>query len=211
MFVTKKCEIQRKETPQTRSQDWKYKLLQWVSCMSVSLTRIILNIRRSNQPILKEISSEYSLEGQMLKLELQYFGHLMRRTDSLGKTLKLGKIEGRRRGVRQRIRWLDGITDSMDMSLSNSGSWWWTGRPGVLQSMGSQRVWHDWATELNWSDCCINIILFFTSISLSALVDLVDFLYYSIFNFTDFCSHFYYFFPPSSFRFKMFFFFCFLM
>ena len=75
-------------------------------------------VRRSNQPILKEISPEYSLEGLMLKLKLQYFGHLMRRTDSLGKTLMLGKIEGRRRRGRQRTRWLDGITDSMDMSLS---------------------------------------------------------------------------------------------
>ena len=74
--------------------------------------------RRSNQPILKEISPEYSLEGLMLKLKLQYFGHLMQRTDSLEKTLMLGKIEdGRRRGL-QRMRWLDGITDSMDMSLS---------------------------------------------------------------------------------------------
>ena len=72
--------------------------------------------RRSNQSILKEISSEYSLEGLMLKLKLQYFGHRMRRTDSLEKTLMLGKIEGRRRRGRQ--RWLDGITDSMDMSLS---------------------------------------------------------------------------------------------
>ena len=73
--------------------------------------------RRSNQSILKEISPEYSLEGLMLKLKLQYFGHLMGRTDSLEKTLMLGKIEGRRRG-QQRMRWLDGITDSMDMSLS---------------------------------------------------------------------------------------------
>ena len=73
---------------------------------------------RSNQSILKEISAEYSLEGLMLKLKLQYFGHLMRRTDSLEKTLTLGKIEGRRRRGRQRMRWLDGITDSMDMSLS---------------------------------------------------------------------------------------------
>ena len=72
--------------------------------------------RRSNQSILEEINLEYSLEGLMLKLKLQYFGHLMRRADSLKKTLMLGKIEGRRRG-RQRIRWLDGITDSMDMSL----------------------------------------------------------------------------------------------
>ena len=74
--------------------------------------------RRSNQPILKEISSEYSLEGLMLKPKLQYFGHLMQRTDSLEKTLMLGKIEGRKRGGRQRMRWLDGITDLMDMSLS---------------------------------------------------------------------------------------------
>ena len=74
--------------------------------------------RRSNQSILKEISPEYSLEGLMLKLKLQYFGHLMRRTDSFEKTLMLGKIEGGRRRGRQRMRWLDGITDSMDMSLS---------------------------------------------------------------------------------------------
>ena len=74
--------------------------------------------RRSNQSILKEISPEYSLEGLMLKLKLQYFGHLMRRTDSLEKTLMLGKIEGRKRKRRQRMRWLDGITDLMDMSLS---------------------------------------------------------------------------------------------
>ena len=73
--------------------------------------------RRSNQPILKEINPEYSLEGLMLKLKLQYFGHLIRRADSLERTLMLGKTEGRRRG-RQRMRWLDGITDSMDMSLS---------------------------------------------------------------------------------------------
>ena len=76
-----------------------------------------LDCKRSNQSILKEISPEYSLEGLMLKLKLQYFGHLMRRADSLEKTLMLGKIEGRRRRGRQRMRWLDGITDSMDMSL----------------------------------------------------------------------------------------------
>ena len=99
--------------------------------------------------ILKEISPEYSLEGLMLKL--QYFSHLMWRTDSFEKTLMLGKIEGGRRRGWQRMRWLDGITDSMDMSLVNSGSWWWTGRPGVLRFMGSQRVGHDWATELNWT------------------------------------------------------------
>ena len=81
------------------------------------LLRIPWTARRSNHSILKEISPEYSLEGLMLKLKLQYFGHLMRITDSLEKTLMLGKIEGRRRRGRQRMRWLDGITDSMDMSL----------------------------------------------------------------------------------------------
>ena len=80
--------------------------------------RVPWTARRSNQSILKEISHEYSLEGLMLKLKLQYFGHLMRRTDSLEKTLMLGKIEGRRRRGRQRMRWWDGITDPMDMSLS---------------------------------------------------------------------------------------------
>ena len=79
--------------------------------------RVSWTARRSKQSILKEINPEYSLEGLMLKLKLQYFGHLMGRTDSLEKTLMLGKIEGRRSG-RQRMRWLDGITDSMDMGLS---------------------------------------------------------------------------------------------
>ena len=79
--------------------------------------RVPWTARRSNQSILKEISPECSLEGQMLKLKLQYFGHLMRRADSLEKTLMLGKIEGRRRRGRQRVRWLDGVTDLMDMSL----------------------------------------------------------------------------------------------
>ena len=82
------------------------------------LLRVPWTARRSNQSILKEISPEYSLEGLMLKLKLQYFCHLMRRTDSLEKTLLLGKTEGRRKRGRQRMRWLDGITDSMDMSLS---------------------------------------------------------------------------------------------
>ena len=82
------------------------------------LLRVLWTARRSNQSILKEISPEYSLEGLMLKLKLQHFGHLMRRTDSLENNLMLGKIEGSRRRGRQRMRWLDGITDSMDMSLS---------------------------------------------------------------------------------------------
>ena len=114
------------------------------------LLRVSWTARRSNQSILMEISPEYSLEGLMLKLKFQYFGHPMQRADPFEKTLMLGKIEGRRRRGRQRMRWLDGITDSMDMNLSKFQDWWWTGRPGVLQSM-LQRIRHDWATELNWT------------------------------------------------------------
>ena len=88
----------------------------------------------------------------MLKLKLQYAGHLIWRADLFEKTLMLGKIEGRRRRGWQRMRWLDGIIDSTDMSWVNSGSWWWTRRPGVLQFMWSQRVGHNWATKLNWTD-----------------------------------------------------------
>ena len=114
------------------------------------LLRIPWTARRSNRSILKEISPGCPLDWLMLKLKLQYFGHLMPRADSFEKTLMLGGIGGRRRRRQQRMRWLDGITDSMDMSWVNSGSWWWTGRPGMLRFMGSQRVGHDWATEQNW-------------------------------------------------------------
>ena len=113
------------------------------------LLRVLWTVRRSNQSILKEISPGCSLEGLMLKLKLQYFGHLMWRTDSFEKTLMLGKIESRRRRGQQRMRLLDGITDSMDISWVNSKSWWWAGRPGIRQSMGLQRIGHDSVNELN--------------------------------------------------------------
>ena len=111
------------------------------------LLRVPWTARRSNQSVLKEISPDCSLEGLMLKLKLHYFGHLMWKADSLEKTL--GKIEGRRRRGWQRMRQLDGISNLRTWVWANFGSWWWTGRPGMLHSMGSQRLGHDWATELN--------------------------------------------------------------
>ena len=107
------------------------------------LLRVPWTARRSNQSILKEISPDYSLEGLMLKLKLQYFGHLMRRADSLEKTLMLGKIEGRRRRGWQRMRWLDCITNSTDMGLGRPRGVGDGGRPGMLQFMGSQKVGHN--------------------------------------------------------------------
>ena len=111
------------------------------------LLRVPWTARRSNLSILKEISPGCSLEGLMLKLKLRFFGHLMQRADSLGKTLMLGGIEGRRRRGRQRMRWLDGITDSMTWVWVDSGSWWWTWRPGVLRFTWLERVRHYLATK----------------------------------------------------------------
>ena len=131
-WTIKKVECQRIDA---------FELWSWRRFLGVSWTA------RSNYSILKEINPECSLEGLMLKLKLQYFGYLMRRMVSLEKILMVGKIEGRRRKGQQRMRGLDGITNSMDMSLRSSGRWWRTGMLGVLQSMGSQRVGHNWATE----------------------------------------------------------------
>ena len=124
------------------------------------LLRVPWTARRLNKSILKKINPEYSLERLMLKLKLQHFGHLMQRTNSLEKTLMLGKIEGRRRRGWQRMRWLDGITDSTWVWAS-SGRWRWTLKPGMLRSMGLQRVRHHWAAE---QQCANSFVKLFASL-----------------------------------------------
>ena len=126
-----------------RRQRAKELMWYWRRCLRVPWTG-----RRSNQSIFREINPEYSLEGQILKLKLQYFGHWMGTVDSLEKSLMLAKIEGKRRRGHQRIRWLDGITNSVDMNLGTfRGMMKETGRPGMLQSKGSQRVGHSCETQ----------------------------------------------------------------
>ena len=137
-WTVKKAERRRIDT---------FELWYWRRLLTVPWTA-----RRSNQSILKEVSPGCSLEGLMLKLKLQYFGHLMGRADSLGKTLMLWEIGCRRRRVdRGWDGWMASPT-RWTWVWVNSGSWWWTGRPGVLRFMGLQRVRHDWATEVNWTE-----------------------------------------------------------
>ena len=141
------------------------------------LLRISRTVRRSNQSILKKISPEYSLEGLMLKL--QYYGHLIR-TDSLEKTLMLGKIEGSRRRRWRRMWWLDASLTWWTWVWASSWSWWWRGKPGVLQSMGLQRVRHDW---LNWTDDTLCRFLFYVlnlNEEIHSISNLLRFCFYDL-------------------------------
>ena len=135
-WTVKKSEHQRTDAFEL----WCWRRLLWV----------LWTARTSNQSILKEISPGCSLEGMMLKLKLQYFGHLMQRIDSLEKNLMLGGIGCRRRRGRQRMKWLDGITDSMDMSLRELRERWWTGRPGVVRVIHG--VTKSWTRLRNWTE-----------------------------------------------------------
>ena len=145
------------------------------------LLRVRWTGRRSNQSILREISPEYSLEGLMLKLKLQYFGHPIRRADSMAKTLMLRKIEGRRRRGQQRMRWLEGITDSIYASLSKLGSWWWTGQLVCCSPGGCKEL--DMTEWLNWTwflQCYIDCLIVY-------LVYVLGF--FSFFHIVSFWSH----------------------
>ena len=154
-------------------KNWRFELWCWRRLFRFPWTE-----RSSNQSILRETSPECSLEGLMLKLKLQYFGHLMSKTYSLEKTVMLEKFEGRKRRGQQKMRWLDGITDSMAWVWVNSGCGWWTGTPGVLPSMGCKVLdmtegwtvlfcfWVEWAVCIFWklSPCQLHHLEIFSPI-----------------------------------------------